>query len=296
MALMTNQFETEKSQAAQWFRTLRDDIVSAFVALEDRHESDQPAGTFEVRATKRTADDGSDAGGGEMTVMRGGRVFEKVGVNISTVFGELGERAQAAMAARKGIPGMKEDQRFWAAGISLVAHMQNPHAPAVHMNTRMFWTPHAWWFGGGADLNPCIEYDEDTAHFHAQMKQACDPSSPDLYDELKAWADTYFYIPHRKRARGVGGIFYDDRNTGDWAADFELTKRVGAAFLPAFVPLVDKRHNTQWNDADKDTQLRHRGLYAEYNLVYDRGTKFGLETGHDPDAVLMSLPPLAKWH
>lgn len=296
MALMTNQFETEKSQAAQWFRTLRDDIVSAFVALEDRHESDQPAGTFEVRATKRTADDGSDAGGGEMTVMRGGRVFEKVGVNISTVFGELGERAQAAMAARKGIPGMKEDPRFWAAGISLVAHMQNPHAPAVHMNTRMFWTPHAWWFGGGADLNPCIEYDEDTAHFHAQMKQACDPSSPDLYDELKAWADTYFYIPHRKRARGVGGIFYDDRNTGDWAADFELTKRVGAAFLPAFVPLVDKRHNTQWNDADKDTQLRHRGLYAEYNLVYDRGTKFGLETGHDPDAVLMSLPPLAKWH
>ena len=296
MALMTNQFETEKSQAAQWFRTLRDDIVSAFVALEDRHESDQPAGTFEVRATKRTADNGSDAGGGEMTVMRGGRVFEKVGVNISTVFGELGERAQAAMAARKGIPGMKEDPRFWAAGISLVAHMQNPHAPAVHMNTRMFWTPHAWWFGGGADLNPCIEYDEDTAHFHAQMKQACDPSSPDLYDELKAWADTYFYIPHRKRARGVGGIFYDDRNTGDWAADFELTKRVGAAFLPAFVPLVDKRHNTQWNDADKDTQLRHRGLYAEYNLVYDRGTKFGLETGHDPDAVLMSLPPLAKWH
>ena len=296
MALMTNQFEAEKTQAAQWFRTLRDDIVSAFVALEDRHESDQPAGTFEVRATKRTADDGSDAGGGEMTVMRGGRVFEKVGVNISTVFGELGERAQAAMAARKGIPGMKEDPRFWAAGISLVAHMQNPHAPAVHMNTRMFWTPHAWWFGGGADLNPCIEYDEDTAHFHAQMKQACDPSSPDLYDELKAWADTYFYIPHRKRARGVGGIFYDDRNTGDWAADFELTKRVGAAFLPAFVPLVDKRHNTQWNDADKDTQLRHRGLYAEYNLVYDRGTKFGLETGHDPDAVLMSLPPLAKWH
>ena len=296
MALMTNQFETEKSQAAQWFRTLRDDIVSAFVALEDRHKSDQPAGTFEVRETKRTADDGSDAGGGEMTVMRGGRVFEKVGVNISTVFGELGERAQAAMAARKGIPGMKEDPRFWAAGISLVAHMQNPHAPAVHMNTRMFWTPHAWWFGGGADLNPCIEYDEDTAHFHAQMKQACDPSSPDLYDELKAWADTYFYIPHRKRARGVGGIFYDDRNTGDWAADFELTKRVGAAFLPAFVPLVDKRHNTRWNDADKDTQLRHRGLYAEYNLVYDRGTKFGLETGHDPDAVLMSLPPLAKWH
>ncbi len=296
MAPMTDQFETEKTEAANWFRSLRDDIVSAFSALEDRHQTNQPAGRFDVRKTSRTSDDGSDAGGGEMSVMRGGRVFEKVGVNISTVYGELGERAQMAMAARKGIPGMKEDPRFWASGISLVAHMQNPHAPAVHMNTRMFWTPHAWWFGGGADLNPCIEYDDDTAHFHDQMKQACDPHGPDLYGELKAWADTYFYIPHRKRARGVGGIFYDDRNTGDWESDFELTKNVGAAFLPAFVPLADKRRETPWDETDKDTQLRHRGLYAEYNLVYDRGTKFGLETGHDPDAVLMSLPPLAKWH
>ena len=231
-----------------------------------------------------------------MSVMRGGRVFEKVGVNISTVYGVLGERAQSAMAARKGIPGMKDDPRFWASGISLVAHMQNPHAPAVHMNTRMFWTPHAWWFGGGADLNPCIEYDEDTAHFHSEMKQACDRHGDTLYDELKDWADRYFYIPHRKRARGVGGVFYDDRNSGDWAADFKLTKDVGAAFLPAFVPLADRRREMPWDEADKDVQLRHRGLYAEYNLVYDRGTKFGLETGHDPDAVLMSLPPLAKWY
>ncbi|APE45935.1 coproporphyrinogen III oxidase (plasmid) [Sulfitobacter alexandrii] len=293
---MTDDFEAQKTQAASWFRQLRDDIVQAFHDLEARQPGEGPAGTFEVRATSRTAEDGSDAGGGEMSVMRGGRVFEKVGVNISTVFGTLGDRAQAAMAARKGLPGMKEDPRFWASGISLVAHMQNPHAPAVHMNTRMFWTPHAWWFGGGADLNPCIEYDADTAHFHAEMKRACDPHGPTLYDELKAWADEYFYIPHRKRARGVGGIFYDDRNTGDWDADFRLTQDVGAAFLPAFVPLVDKRRETPWDDADKDTQLRHRGLYAEYNLVYDRGTKFGLETGHDPDAVLMSLPPLAKWY
>ena len=200
------------------------------------------------------------------------------------------------MAARKGIPGMKDDPRFWAAGISLVAHMQNPHAPAVHMNTRMFWTPHAWWFGGGADLNPCIEYDEDTAHFHDAMKGACDPHGDTLYSELKVWADEYFYIPHRHRARGVGGIFYDDRNTGDWAADFQLTKDVGSAFLPAYAPLVDKRRVQDWNDADKETQLQHRGLYAEYNLVYDRGTKFGLETGHDANAVLMSLPPVAKWY
>lgn len=293
---MTDTFETEKAQASGWFRELRDEIVSAFHALEDRQGGDAPAGRMEVRKTSRTSEDGSDAGGGEMSVMRGGRVFEKVGVNISTVYGVLGERAQSAMAARKGIPGMKNDPRFWASGISLVAHMQNPHAPAVHMNTRMFWTPHAWWFGGGADLNPCIEYDEDTAHFHAEMKRACDPHGDRLYDELKDWADRYFYIPHRKRARGVGGIFYDDRNSGDWAADFALTKDVGAAFLPAFVPLADRRRETSWDEADKDVQLRHRGLYAEYNLVYDRGTKFGLETGHDPDAVLMSLPPLAKWY
>ncbi|MGJ8615508.1 MAG: oxygen-dependent coproporphyrinogen oxidase [Sulfitobacter sp.] len=292
---MTDLLETERAQAAAWFRRLRDEIVTAFHALEDRHGGEQPVGRFEVRATTRTAEDGSDAGGGEMSVMRGGRVFEKVGVNISTVYGTLGERAQAAMAARKGIPGMADDPRFWASGISLVAHMQNPHTPAVHMNTRMFWTPHAWWFGGGADLNPCIEYDEDTAHFHAEMKRACDPHGDQLYDELKAWADEYFYIPHRKRARGVGGIFYDDRNTGNWTGDFKLTQDVGSAFLPAFIPLVDRRRETPWDEADKDTQLQHRGLYAEYNLVYDRGTKFGLETGHDPEAVLMSLPPMAKW-
>ena len=296
MKTMLDTFETEKTQAADWFRSLRDSIVAEFYAIEARHETDADAGVFEVTKTKRTSDDGSDAGGGEMSVMRGGRVFEKVGVNISTVYGTLGERAQNAMAARKGIPGMKDDPRFWAAGISLVAHMQNPHAPAVHMNTRMFWTPHAWWFGGGADLNPCIEYDEDTAHFHDAMKGACDPHGDTLYSELKVWADEYFYIPHRHRARGVGGIFYDDRNTGDWAADFQLTKDVGSAFLPAYAPLVDKRRVQDWNDADKETQLQHRGLYAEYNLVYDCGTKFGLETGHDANAVLMSLPPVAKWY
>ena len=200
-----------------------------------------------------------------------------------------------AMAARKGIPGMKEDPRFWASGISLVAHMQNPHVPAVHMNTRMFWTPHAWWFGGGSDLNPCIEYDEDTAHFHAQQKAKLDPHGDDFYPRLKEWADEYFFIPHRHRARGVGGIFMDDHCTGDWEKDFALTQDIGRAFLPAFVPLVRKRRVQDWSEADKEAQLVHRGLYAEYNLVYDRGTKFGLETGHDANAVLMSLPPLAKW-
>ena len=291
--------EAEKTLASDWFRTLRDQIVAAFEGLEDSHAqgpfADLPAGRFEVSETKRASSDGSDAGGGLMSVMREGRVFEKVGVNISTVFGTLGDRAQTAMAARKGLPGMNEDPRFWASGISLVAHMRNPHVPAVHMNTRMFWTPHAWWFGGGSDLNPCLEYEEDTAHFHATQQQHLDPHGAAYYPRLKAWADEYFFIPHRNRARGVGGIFMDDHNTGDWQADFALTQDIGRAFLPAFVPLVEKRRVQDFDDDDKHAQLVHRGLYAEYNLVYDRGTKFGLETGHDANAVLMSLPPLAKW-
>ena len=296
---MTEQFDTQKARASAWFRQLRDDIVASFERLEADHRvgpmSEAAAGQFAITETKRKSDDGSDAGGGLMSVMRGGRVFEKVGVNISTVYGTLGERAQNAMAARKGIPGMKDDPRFWAAGISLVAHMQNPHCPAVHMNTRMFWTPHAWWFGGGSDLNPCLEYAEDTAHFHETQQKYLDPHGANLYPRLKDWADEYFFIPHRGRARGVGGIFMDDHCTGDWEADFALTQDIGRAFVPAYVPLVEKHRAQDWSEADKDAQLVHRGLYAEYNLVYDRGTKFGLETGHDANAVLMSLPPLAKW-
>ncbi len=282
--------DEQRHRAAVWFRDLRDRITAAFEALEDRAPGDAPAGRFEVTPTER-ADDG---GGGIMSVMRGGRAFEKVGVNWSEVHGTLAPRAQAAMAAR-GVPGMEDDPRFWASGISLVAHMRNPHAPAVHMNTRMFWTPGAWWFGGGSDLNPCIEYADDTAHFHNTLRDACLPHGADYYDRFKAWADEYFFIPHRGRARGVGGIFYDDLNTGDWEADFAFTRDVGAAFLPAFLPLAEARMTQAFDDADRDTQLIHRGLYAEYNLVYDRGTKFGLETGHNADAVLMSLPPLAKW-
>jgi coproporphyrinogen III oxidase len=295
---MSDEFDHRKSRAAAWFRELRDTIVDAFESLEDAQAAGpltgRPAGRFEQRETTRAAEDGSDAGGGLMSVMRGGRVFEKVGVNVSTVYGTLGERAQAAMAAR-GVPGMEDDPRFWASGISLVAHMQNPHTPAVHMNTRMFWTPQAWWFGGGSDLNPCLEYAEDTAAFHAVLQAACELHSPDYYPRFRAWADTYFFVPHRGRARGVGGIFYDDLNTGDWEGDFAFTQDVGRAFLPAFVPIVERRRDADWNDDDREAQLVHRGLYAEYNLVYDRGTKFGLETGHDPTAVLMSLPPVAKW-
>jgi coproporphyrinogen III oxidase len=290
--------DNHKTRAHDWFKSLRHDIVTAFEMLEDEQTTgpfaDQSAGRFEMTETTRASDDGSPAGGGLMSVMRGGRVFEKVGVNVSAVYGTLGERAQAAMAAR-GVPGMKDDPRFWASGISLVAHMQNPHTPSVHMNTRMFWTPGAWWFGGGSDLNPCIEYDEDTAHFHSVQKTHCDKHDANYYLRFKEWADEYFYVPHRKRARGVGGIFFDDHNTGDWEKDFAFTQDAGRAFLAAYLPVTRKRRDTVWSEADKEIQLIHRGLYAEYNLVYDRGTKFGLETGHNADAVLMSLPPLAKW-
>lgn len=296
---MADQMERQKALASTWFRSLRDEIVAAFEGLEDGQRqgsmADRPPGRFEVTQTRRDAPDGGEAGGGLMSVMRDGRVFEKVGVNVSTVFGTLGDEAQAAMAARKGLPGMVDDPRFWASGISLVAHMQNPHCPAVHMNTRMFWTPHGWWFGGGSDLNPCIEYAEDTAHFHDVQKTHCEPHGTGEYERLKTWADAYFYIPHRGRARGVGGIFLDDHCTGDWEADFAFIQDIGRAFLPAYQPLVEARRDQSWGEAEKDIQLIHRGLYAEYNLVYDRGTKFGLSTGHDANAVLMSLPPMAKW-
>ena len=292
---MADTFQSEKKDASMWFKSLRDDIVSRFETIERQYVSSTPPGQFEVNKTKRTSDDGSDAGGGLMSVMRDGRVFEKVGVNISTVFGTLGGRAQEAMVARKGLVRMRKDPRFWASGISVVAHMQNPHCPAVHMNTRMFWTPDAWWFGGGSDLNPCIEYSKDTAHFHSVLETYCVPHGADLYPRYKAWADQYFYMPHRKRTRGVGGIFYDDHCTNDWQKDFALTQDVGRAFLPAYTPLVEARLKQTWDAADREIQLTHRGLYVEYNLLYDRGTRFGLETGHDPDAVLMSLPPLAKW-
>jgi len=296
---MTELFDDHKARASAWFRALRDEIVAAFEGLEDSqtmgpHAARAP-GRFEVSETRRKSEDGTDAGGGLMSVMRGGRVFEKVGVNVSTVHGRLNPRAQAAMMARKDMPGMAEDPRFWASGLSLVAHMQNPHTPAVHLNTRMFWTPHGWWFGGGTDLNPPLPRAEDTADFHAVLKAHCDRHDPDYYPRFTAWADEYFYVPHRGRVRGVGGIFFDDLNTGAWEADFAFVQDVGRAFLPAFLPITERRRDEPWTEDDRAALLAHRGLYAEYNLLYDRGTKFGLETGHDPEAILMSMPPLASW-
>jgi coproporphyrinogen III oxidase len=288
--------ETHRERAAAWFEALRDRICAAFEALEDAQVAGPfaglPAGRFERMATRRA---GADAGGGVMAVMRGGRVFEKVGVNASTVHGALGAEARRSLTALREIPGLDADPRFWASGISLVAHMRSPLTPAVHMNTRMFWTPAAWWFGGGSDLNPAIEDPADTAAFHAALKAACDAHDAGYYPRFKAWADDYFLIRHRKEARGVGGIFYDDLCTGDWEADFGFTQDLGRGFLAAFVPITERHMGEAWTEAEREIQLVRRGRYAEFNLVYDRGTRFGLETGHDPEAVLMSLPPVAKW-
>ncbi|MCI4662240.1 MAG: oxygen-dependent coproporphyrinogen oxidase [Neomegalonema sp.] len=303
MSADSAQQEHRKDQASQWFYGLRDEICARFEALEDALTdgpfADLPAGRFERSQTKRASEDGSDAGGGEMSVMRG-RVFEKVGVNVSTVYGQLSERAQAAFTARKDIPGLAQDPRFWASGISLVAHTRNPRVPAVHMNTRHFWTPAGSWFGGGSDLNPMIPFDDpaviaDRQDFHMVLKEACAPHGADYYDRFKKWADDYFMIKHWNEARGVGGIFFDDLDTGNWDEDFAFVKAVGSAFLPSFVPLVERRMRENFTDQEKEFQLFRRGRYAEFNLVYDRGTHFGLATGHNPAAVLMSLPPLASW-
>ncbi|MEX2519154.1 MAG: oxygen-dependent coproporphyrinogen oxidase [Paracoccaceae bacterium] len=292
-------FAAEKARAAAWFEELRDRICAAFEALEDSQATGPhaalAAGRFERKKTRRQGDAGENAGGGVMSVMRGGRLFEKVGVNISTVHGRLGAAAQRSLTARKEIVGLEGDPRFWASGVSLVAHMRSPKTPAIHMNTRMFWTPFCWWFGGGSDLNPMVEVEEDTTFFHGVLKAACDRHDAAYYPAHKAWADEYFMIRHWNEPRGVGGIFYDDLCTGDWEADFAYTQDVGRAFLDAYLPITEKRRNEPWTDADRETQLIKRGRYAEFNLVYDRGTKFGLETGHNPEAVLMSLPPEAKW-
>jgi coproporphyrinogen III oxidase len=290
--------ESRKARASAWFGELRDRICATFEQLEDAQttgpHANLPPGRFERRESRRVGEGEGDQGGGVMSVMRG-RCFEKVGVNVSTVQGLLGERAQRSLTARREVPGLADDPRFWASGISLVAHMRSPKCPAVHMNTRMFWTSGAWWFGGGADLTPMREVPEDTDFFHDRLRAACDRHDPTYYPRFKAWADDYFLIRHREEARGVGGIFFDDLCGSDWEDDFAFTQDVGRAFLDAFLPITRRRMNEPWTDEDRAWQLVRRGRYAEFNLVYDRGTRFGLETGHNVEAVLMSLPPLAAW-
>jgi coproporphyrinogen III oxidase len=279
-----------KHRARAWYEDLRERICAAFEKIEDDQTgplADLPPGRFTRTPTKRHSEDGSDAGGGEMCVMKG-RVFEKVGVNVSTVYGML------APEFAKTIPGAKADPRFWSSGISLIAHMRSPHVPAVHMNTRHMITAQSW-FGGGADLTPMVPDEQDTREFHAALRRACDRHDPTYYPRFKKWCDEYFYLPHRGETRGVGGIFYDNHNSGDWEKDFAFNCDVGLAFLEVYPHIVRRHMGRAWTQAEREHQLIRRGRYVEFNLLWDRGTLFGLKTGHNIDAIMVSMPPEAKW-
>ncbi len=287
-------FFTLQATARAWFEALRDSLCAEFEAIEAAQDgplAERPPGRFAATHWRRPTEDGSDGGGGEMRVLRG-RVFEKLGVNVSTVQGTFSPEFRAQ------IPGAAEDPRFWASGISLVAHPQSPRVPAAHFNTRMLVTTQGW-FGGGGDLTPMrldtAEAEADAAEFHAAFRAACDRHDAAYYPRFRAWCDRYFYLPHREEPRGAGGIFYDHHFSGDAAADFAFTQDVGRAFLDVYPRLVRRRMPESWTEAERAHQLVRRGRYVEFNLLHDRGTLFGLRTGGNVEAILMSLPPAVAW-
>jgi coproporphyrinogen III oxidase len=279
--------DDQQQAARDWFESLRDRLCTAFEEIEREGGS---KASFKFTPWERddaTGEPGAKSGGGGVRGQMTGKVFEKVGVNVSTVGGQFSPEFA------RNIPGADEDPSFFATGISLVAHMANPHVPAVHMNTR-FLTTTKRWFGGGADLNPAIPYEEDTEAFHARLRAACAAHDPTFYPRFAKWAEEYFWLPHRKVARGVGGIFYDYLED-HFDAHFAFTRDVGEAFLDIFPKIVRRRMKTRFTKADMEKLLEFRGRYVEFNLLYDRGTLFGLKTGGNVDAILMSLPPVAKW-
>ena len=281
----------QKEIARNWFVELRDEICKTFEAIEDSVDGAKEImamapGHF-IRKNWKRPDGRKNGGGGVMSIMRG-RVFEKVGVNVSTVYGQFSDQF------KDSIPGAAEDPHFWASGISLVAHPRSPHVPIAHMNTRMIVTT-LQWFGGGGDLTPVFPIKQDTKDFHDAFKKICDSHNKEYYPKFKKWCDEYFFLPHRNEARGVGGIFYDNLATDDWNSDFAFTQDVGTTFKNIYSNIVLRRMNQAWNKEEKSAQLTKRGRYVEFNLIHDRGTKFGLMTGGNTEAILMSLPPIATW-